>query len=114
MPTIKEVAEDCYLTALRKGWHDKPREFGTDIALIHSELSEALEDARAKGDGENINDTWYEGTKRKPCGVPSELADAVIRIFDTSIKWGIDIEAAILEKMAFNEDRSFRHGGKAF
>ena len=107
--SIAAVAKLCHRMASEKGWHDEPREFGTDIALIHSELSEALEEARE----ERGFETWY-GENGKPEGVPVELADAVIRIFDTAEKYGIDIETAIIEKMEYNAGRSYRHGGKAF
>lgn len=107
--TIGEIAERVHQTAREKGWHDTPREFGTLIALVHSELSEALEEARA----ERGFEPWYSDGG-KPEGVPAELADAVIRIFDIAELYGISIEGAILEKAAYNEGRSFRHGGKAF
>ena len=49
----------------------------------------------------------------KPCGVPSEIADLIIRALDFSGEHGIDIERAVLEKMAYNKTRPFKHGGKA-
>lgn len=48
----------------------------------------------------------------KPCGVPSELADVLIRVFHFCGKHGIDIDKAVREKMAFNASRPMRHGGK--
>jgi NTP pyrophosphatase (non-canonical NTP hydrolase) len=108
-PSIRNVAHACHEMAISKGWHDTPREFGTMIALIHSELSEALEEARS----ERGYETWYSDGG-KPEGVPAELADVVIRVFDTAEMYGIDIEGAIFEKMEYNAGRSHRHGGKAF
>lgn len=49
---------------------------------------------------------------RKPVGVPSELADIIVRVLDFSGEHGIDIERAVLEKMAYNRTRPFKHGGK--
>ena len=67
---------------------------------MHTELSEAFEEYRH---GRGLNETYYEnGTK--PCGIPSELADVVIRIFD--------LEKIILEKMEYNETRPYKHGDK--
>lgn len=48
----------------------------------------------------------------KPEGIPSELADIIIRVLDVCGFHGIDIAAAIADKMAFNETRQYRHGGK--
>lgn len=48
----------------------------------------------------------------KPCGIPSELADIVIRIMHFSHRHGIDLGKAMREKMAYNETRPFKHGMK--
>jgi NTP pyrophosphatase (non-canonical NTP hydrolase) len=70
---------------------------GTALALIHSEVSEALEAAR-KRDPENFQD---------------EMADIVIRVLDCTHGLGIDISGAITAKLEKNRHRGFRHGGKA-
>ena len=41
---------------------------------------------------------------------PPDMADAVIRIADLCGHLGIDLEAAIDLKMAYNETRPFKHG----
>jgi hypothetical protein len=41
--TITAYCQQAYETAKSKGWHDEPIETGTILALIHSEVSEALE-----------------------------------------------------------------------
>lgn len=104
---INELVKAAHQNAIDKGWYEEPRTFGEMIALMHSELSEALEDHR---NGHHFKEVWLEGDK--PCGIPTELADVVIRIFDACGYFGIDLETAINEKMAYNATRPQRHGGK--
>jgi len=95
---INALCKDAYETAVSKGWHDEERETGTLLALIHSEVSEALE-ADRKGDEENFCE---------------ELADICIRVFDLCGSRDINLEGAILEKMTKNKGRSYKHGGKLY
>lgn len=101
--TINELVSRAHENAVRHGFWDKPPEFGTAIALIHSELSEALEEHR---EGKNA----YYVENGKPEGYAVELADAVIRIADLCGYMGIDLESVISEKMKYNESRPYRHG----
>lgn len=81
----------------------------TRLALITTEVSEAIEEIR---NGHAVDETYYPDNKPKPEGVPSELADIVIRALDAADAWGIDLEAMIVEKINYNSTRGHRHGGK--
>ncbi|QJC52740.1 hypothetical protein HGI30_15000 [Paenibacillus albicereus] len=105
---INDLVNAAHQNAISKGWWDEDRSFGEIIALIHSEASEALEDFRV---GKQPDEVWYENGD-KPCGIPSELADIVIRVLDAAGRYGIDLESIIAEKMAYNATRPVRHGGK--
>ncbi|UPK47680.1 hypothetical protein [Paenibacillus pabuli] len=189
--TIIDLVNAAHGNAVAKGWWTEERTLPELVALIHSEASEALEDLR---NGYEPTDVWYERKDAltgqiktmalqpfddwKPCGIPSELADIVIRVFDLvgrykltegfssnldnyfvkdtdrvissedslsiNMGWlhsvisfillgksvaqdaahvvyctykiaefnGIELDAAIVEKMAYNTTRPIRHGGK--
>lgn len=104
---IVAMMKEAHDTAVSKGWWEEERPFAEQIALQHSELSEALEEWR---NGHEPTETYYEGTK--PCGIPIEFADVLIRIFDTCQHYGIDLEKALWAKMAYNLTRPHKHGGK--
>jgi NTP pyrophosphatase (non-canonical NTP hydrolase) len=123
--TLNALRDRALRIAVGHGFTDAT--IGEDIALMHSELSEALEDHRA---GKRPNEVWYlpliadiqthyatmyatpDGSPRKPCGIPSELADVIIRVLHFCGKHSIDIEKAVLEKMIYNDSRPMKHGGK--
>lgn len=123
--SLNDLTTLVHQNAVAHGWWDEPRSFPEILALIHSEVSEALEEYR---DGRATDDGYYtcgsggkesdceigcsECEHSKPCGIPSELADVIIRILDYCGRAGIDIESAIMEKHAYNVGRPFRHGGK--
>lgn len=120
---ISELVQAAHQNAVEKGWWDEERTYGELIGLVHSEVSEVLEDYR---DGHDPTEVWYEykyedvgsvygqltvleyknGIVKalessvtdgwtllgKPCGIPSELADICIRIFDIAGEYGWEDE----------------------
>ena len=75
---------------------------------MHTELSEAYEEYRH---GKGYNETYYENDT-KPCGIPSEFADVIIRICDFCGAYNIDLEKIIEEKMEYNKNREYKHNKK--
>lgn len=73
-----------------------PEKVATKLALIHSEVSEALEAIRNKDE-----DNFAE-----------ELADIVIRVLDLSAGLEIDMDDEVQIKLEENKKRGYRHGGK--
>lgn len=96
--------------SLKRGWWIRPRHseltrdneielymLGTKIALIHSEVSEALEGLRKGGMDEHL-------PTRK--SVEVELADTLIRIFDLAGRLELELGEVVIEKGRFNAIRA--------
>ncbi|PBB41854.1 hypothetical protein CK222_21680 [Mesorhizobium sp. WSM3866] len=102
---MRAAQQLAHETATNAGWYTDretgqpiERNFGEVVALMHSELSEALE-ADRKGKRQDDKLPWRNA-------VEVELADCVIRIFDTAAARGYDLAAAILDKNRFNRERA--------
>lgn len=128
---LNELAKEAHQIAVDHGWWSPEPSFGDLVALMHSELSEALEEYRAGNpnvwyacmqDGlpcdKETCEAYGKGhcsgleVEEKPEGIAVELADCIIRILDWAGKEGVDMESIIKEKMAYNRTRPYRHGGK--
>jgi NTP pyrophosphatase (non-canonical NTP hydrolase) len=115
---LRLIIGKTHHAATAKGWWDKTTGNVANIVegrcfRVISELVEGWEETRKPNLPPN---TIYwkldEHGQWKPEGLPIELADAVIRLFDLAAYFGIDLADAIRVKMAFNDSRPFMHGGK--
>lgn len=94
----------AHSTATEAGWYKDPatgkpiaRNFGEVVALMHSELSEALE-ADRKG---LMDDKLPHRDGREV-----EFADCIIRILDTAAALNLDVAGALIEKNRFSRQRA--------
>jgi len=133
MVNLNTLRDEVYENAKAHGFHEVGRTVGDSLMLIATEVSEAFEAYREgakvgemlyecknpKGDcGEDRSvrchpDDGSDGCLHKPVGVPSEIADVMIRCLDFCGEHNIDIDRVVIEKMAFNKTRPFKHGNKA-
>lgn len=102
---IDDWKEEIHEIAKEKGWWEDERTFGEIVSLIHSEVSEALEEHR-----EDDKMFYYEGEKPEGKGV--ELVDAIIRILDYLGRKDVDVEEILKAKCEYNKGREYRHGDK--
>lgn len=118
---LNQMALAIYQENRAKGFHEKDHEFGTWIALIHSELSEALEADRL-GRHASVKDYIlgvHQGYEPSRCfeeyiknTVEDEIADAIIRLLDLVAMEGINIAEHIKLKREYNSHRPYMHGKK--
>ena len=128
--TINEFAAEVHKNAVDHGWWEGERTFPEIVALIHSEVSEALEEYRdgkpllyfpcnaggvcCEEDGStHCGSRPYDpenpsarcsAQSKKPEGIAAELADVIIRVLDYCAYAGIDIEN-VLEVMSHKQRR---------
>jgi len=102
--TVARLQEKIHRTAVEHGWWDRDRSIGEALMLAVTELAEAMEAYR---DGNPTSEKIAAFSTME-----EELADTIIRILDLAGRSGFDIEGALREKMAYNETRPYRHGGK--
>ena len=107
---ISDMAIEAFNNSERKGFHRGAdnQNIPTKLALIHAEVSEALEDHRRGKIDTFVN---VDG---KPTGFAQELADIVIRVGDLAEMTGVDLEKEIIFKMKYNSTREIMHGGKKY
>lgn len=96
------INEDADMAKGLPNFDPSLRNTGEAIALMHSELSEALE-----ADRKNIKESEHIPNFS---GLEEEFADVIIRIMDFAEANELRIPEAILAKCEFNRSRPYKHG----
>lgn len=109
---IEAMTRISHGISVTRGWHDKPVEPGTRIALMHSELSEMLEGVRKDTMDDHVPTRKTEEV---------EAADLLIRLLDHCGYHNLDLWGAYYDKSLYNITRKDhdpvnrqKEGGKKF
>ena len=130
---INQLAKEVHENAVSRGWWETPPSIPEAICLIHSELSEALEeyregnpliygtcalapeDCKFSGVCDRVGQPGETGEIEGPCkpeGIAVELADVILRALDLMAHLGVDVDAVVMAKHRYNLGREYKHGGK--
>lgn len=97
-----DMAAISHKGAKERGFWERGPGVAELIALMHKELSQALQ-AHREGNRKDDKLPWLSG-------LSVQLADCVNRILDIDAALSLGVAEALVEKMAFNEQRGRLHG----
>lgn len=138
---LQDLADQVHQNSIDHGFWDNPRNFGEAVALMHSELSEALEEDRGSkpvfyladlppvpaslavefDNGQDAKNAWerqHDGLPRKPEGAAIELVDCAIRVLDwlghlsATGQLPMTVDELFKVKAEYNAGREKMHGRK--
>lgn len=122
--SLNGLASAAHKINVKNGFYEEPRELGTRIALIHSEVSEMLQADRklrycahpqvAKEileieDDETFKRAYESQIKDK---FEQEAAGTIIRVLDVAAYLKIDIHHYVLAELRYNSLRGHKHGAQ--
>lgn len=126
---LNDLRDEIAKNAARKGFKEPPPGISPELwaseecahirmavytANEHGEVSEMWEAARAG----TLNHPCDKADKMASKGLApltcaeEEIADIIIRAFDTAHEFGVDVAHAVRTKMLYNATRPIRHGDK--
>ena len=114
---LNELAKQIHANAVKKGFYDKPLEFGTHMMLVVGELSEAM-DAHQHDNiaakfhpcmlrADNCTQLFEQGIKNS---VEDEMTDALLLLLGKMHDMGMDIDFHVAAKTQYNRTRPYKHG----
>ena len=130
---INQLAKEVHENAVAHGWWETPPSIPEALCLIHSELSEALEEYREgkpliygtcalaaedceySGVCDRVGLPGEDGEIEGPCkpeGIAVELADVILRTLALMAHLGVAVDAVVMAKHHYNLGREYKHGGK--
>jgi len=126
---LTEFSKDIHQGNVKRGFYDDPKEIGTVLMLIVTELAEAMESYRGGNrlGSERLSSMNWDSALDQEFSredinqfkavvkdtFEDEIADTIIRLFDLCGWLNIDIHKHIMLKLKYNSTRPYKHG-KAF
>lgn len=110
--TFSQAISESYEHARNKGFHNVAHTGTERLMLAASELFEAFEEFR---NGRGMDEIYFVLDDKgvpKPEGVPIEIIDCMIRLFDDAGYYAIPLREAYHLKRDYNKTRDHLHGGK--
>lgn len=102
--------------AEKSGWNTNRNTPIEELALVVTEVAEAIDELRDGNPG--VQGLYLDTESGKPEGLSSEIGDVFIRLGhfashpDLQKMGGVDIVAGTLSKLDYNPRRPYRHGGR--
>ena len=128
-PSLTTLANTIHNGNVKRGFYDEPKEVGTVLMLIVTELAEAMESYRSNNSiaSDRMETLEWDSKEDEPFTTEDinqfklvvkdtfedEIADTIIRLFDLCGWMNIDIHKHIMLKLKYNDTRPYKHG-KAF
>jgi len=128
-PSLTTLANTIHKGNVKRGFYDDPKEVGTVLMLIVTELAEAMESYRSNNSiaSDRMETLEWDSKEDEPFTTEDinqfklvvkdtfedEIADTIIRLFDLCGWMNIDIHKHIMLKLKYNDTRPYKHG-KAF
>ena len=123
---INKLSKQIHQNNIKKGFFENEKNIGEMLALIHSEVSEALECDRknryVNDDIKRYTKEFYPENEDNLFKIEfenfikdtfeDELADIMIRVMDLAAFKKINLEDHIFAKMRYNSLREYKHGKK--
>lgn len=111
---LNKMRDMAFAESKAKGFHTSEPKMGNITSNLHGEVSELFEAYRLNTLNEpcNKSEKMMNMFGETLTCAEEEVADILLRTFDTAAVLNVDVERAVHMKLLYNRTRSHRNGGK--